>query len=262
MKLEVIRSEPAGTTRPTPILAVHGAWQAAWYWEENFIPYFNRAGFAVCAVSLRGHGGSEGREKLRWTRVADYVEDVASVAADLPTPPIIIGHSMGGLVVQKYLERYPAAASVLLASVPPAGVLATALRIARRHFGTFLKVNLTLSLYPFIETPALAQELLFSATMPQEQVLSYFPRLQDESYGAFLDMMVFNLPKPKRVRVPLLVLGAADDRIFYPYEVQATARAYGTTATIFPDMAHEMMLEAGWEAAAERILAWLEEQGF
>jgi alpha-beta hydrolase superfamily lysophospholipase len=141
-------------------------------------------------------------------------------------------------------------------------VLATALRIARRHFGTFLKVNLTLSLYSFIETPALAQELLFSATMPEEQVLSYFPRLQDESYRAFLDMMVFDLPKPERVTVPVLVLGAADDRIFYPHEVEATARAYGTAATIFPNMAHEMMLEAGWEAVDDTILGWLEKQGF
>ncbi|MGB2811055.1 MAG: alpha/beta fold hydrolase, partial [Mycobacterium sp.] len=48
--------------------------------------------------------------------IADYVEDVKSVADDLPTRPVVIGHSMGGLVVQKYLESNAAPAGVLMAS--------------------------------------------------------------------------------------------------------------------------------------------------
>jgi len=89
-----------------------------------------------------------------------------------------------------------------------------------------------------------------------------YPRLQDESYRAFLDMTIFSLPRPKRVKVPMLVLGAANDRIFTVPEVEATARAYGTTATIFPDMAHDMILEPGWREVADTILAWLDERGF
>jgi len=66
-------------------------------------------------------------------RIADYVEDVAQVVGQLPEVPVIVGHSMGGLVVQKYLEKYIAPAAVLLASVPVKGVLRTTLRIALRH---------------------------------------------------------------------------------------------------------------------------------
>jgi alpha-beta hydrolase superfamily lysophospholipase len=80
---------------------------------------------------------------------------------------------------------------------------------------------------------------------------------QDESYRAFLDMMT-RLPRPGRVKVPVRVLGAAEDGIFTPGEVARTARAYGTPATLYPRMGHNMMLEPGWEAVAADILTWLD----
>ncbi len=89
----------------------------------------------------------------------------------------------------------------------------------------------------------------------------YAKRLQDESFLGFLDMLALNLPRPQRVKTPMLVLGAANDTIFHPNEIEATARAYNTPATIFPNMAHDMMLEAGWQAVADKIIAWLGERG-
>jgi alpha-beta hydrolase superfamily lysophospholipase len=218
-------------------------------------------GYAAYAFDLRGHGNSDGRGRLRWTRIAEYVEDVAQVAQQLPAPPVVIGHSMGGMVVQKYLETHNAPAGVLLASVPPAGVLATTLRIARRHPLEFTRVNLTWSLYPLVATPRLAREAFFSANMPEDQLQAYAERLQDESYLGFLDMLALNLPRPKRVKTPMLVLGAANDMIFHPNEVEATAPAYNTQAIMFPYMAHDMMVEAGWQGVADRIIAWLAERG-
>jgi pimeloyl-ACP methyl ester carboxylesterase len=262
MKLEMISKYPAdGSLHPTPLLFVHGAWHAAWCWDVHFLDYFAQHGFAAHAVSLRGHGNSEGRDRLRWTRIADYVEDVAEAARQLPRPPVVIGHSMGGLVVQKYLEKSLAPVAVLLASVPPAGALATTLRIAGRHPALFAKANLILSLYPLVATAPLAREAFFSDGLADEQVQAYAKKLQDESYFGFLDMIVFNLPKPDRVKTPVLVLGAARDTIFSPAEVEATARAYKTQPEIFPDMAHDMMLEPGWQAVAEWILGRLQERG-
>jgi alpha-beta hydrolase superfamily lysophospholipase len=76
-------------------------------------------------------------------------------------------------------------------------------------------------------------------------------------------MLAFNLPRPKRVQarhpMPVLVLGGTADRIFPPREVQQTARAYGTTATIFPAMPHDMMLDPGWQTVADHIRDWLGE---
>ena len=261
MELELLSRQPVGTPRPSPLLFVHGAWHGAWCWAEHFLDDFAAHGYAAHALSLRGHGNSEGRARLRWTRLAEYVADVAEVAARLPMPPVVIGHSMGGAVVQKYLETRAAPAGILLASVPPAGVLATTLRSARDHPWEFLQVNLTWTLYPLVGTAALARASFFSASLADELVQGYFGRLQDESFLAFLDMLAFDLPRPARVRTPLLVLGGTADAVFHPGEVAATARAYGTEATLFPGMAHDMMLEPGWRDVADTMRKWLNERG-
>jgi alpha-beta hydrolase superfamily lysophospholipase len=67
--------------------------------------------------------------------------------------------------------------------------------------------------------------------------------------------------RTERINTPLLVLGAAWDNTTMVAEVEATARAYHTTAEVFPDMGHDMMLEPGWQAVAERIDGWLNGQG-
>lgn len=258
--LEWISREPEEPRYQTPVLFVHGAWHAAWCWDEFFLPYFAERGWTAHALSLRGHGRSPGRERLRWHAINDYVADVAEIARQLPAMPVIVGHSMGGLVTQKYLETFHAPAGVLLASIPPPGVLPLTLRLARRHPGALLKTNLTLSLQPFISTQALAHSLFFSADMPPDQVARYYGRLQDESFRMFLDALALNRPKPQKVKTPVLVMGGSQDTIFTVDEVKATAVAYHTEA-IFFDMAHDMMLEAGWQQVADKIMNWLVVQG-
>ena len=77
---------------------------------------------------------------------------------------------------------------------------------------------------------------------------------------AFLDMVFLDLPKPEKVKTPLLILGVARDNMIGPREVEATARAYNTQAEIIPGVAHNSMLDPHWQSVAERILAWLNER--
>ncbi len=261
MRLEVITRKPASAERRTPILFVHGMWHAAWCWKEYFLPYFAEHGYLCHAVSLRGHGGSEGRERLRWTSMADYVDDVDQVVNQIGTSPILVGHSMGGMVVQSYLESHEASAAVLLAPAPPNGVFITAVRYFSRHPVSFLKANLTLRMFPVVSTPSLVRDAFFSQDIPQEELRKYSSLMQDDSYRAYLDMICLDLPHPKRIRTPILVLGAANDTIFSPAQIAAAARAYDTEAEMFPNMAHDMMLEPGRQAVADRILTWLGEKG-
>jgi pimeloyl-ACP methyl ester carboxylesterase len=259
MQLEVI-SDAENATRSTPILFVHGAWHAAWCWE-NFLPYFAQHGYAVHALSLRGHGASEGRDKLRWHSAArGYVADVAQVAQTLTKPPILVGHSMGGYVVQKYLEKHTAAAAVLMASIPVSGILGLGIRVAIRHPLAFLKAHLLLNPWYLVGTPALARDAFFSPQVPTEDIARHFARLQPESFRMELETMLLNLPRPDKInKTHMLVLAAANDRVFTMAEEQATARAYGTEAEIFPNMAHDMMLEPNWRQVADCILGWLQE---
>ena len=260
MKLELISKYPLESLRPTPLLFIHGTLHTASCWDVHFLDYFVQHGYAAHALNLRGHGNSEGREKLRWTRIADYVQDVENTVRQFPSPPILIGHSMGGFIIQKYLEDHDVPAAVLLSSASPAGLLPTAIRTARRRPWVFAKVNLTLSLLPFITTPQLVGEAFFSDDLPEEQLLEYWKQTQDDSFRAFLDMVALDLPKPEKVKTPLLVLGAARDNMIAPREIEATARAYNTQAEIISDVAHNSMLERNWQAVAERILVWLNEQ--
>ncbi len=260
MKLEMINEKPKGKAHATPLLFVHGKWHAAWCWAEHFLPYFADHGYTSYALSLRGHGGSEGRQRLRWTSIADYVADVAQVAGQMETPPAIIGHSMGGFITQKYLETHAAPAAALLTAIPPSGLWPTLWLVFCRYPGIVLKTFATLRLFP-INTPALAREALFSADMPEEKVIEYQTRLRDESFRACLDELGLNLVKAKRIRAPLLVIGAENDALVTPDMVRKTVRTYGTTAVIFPNMAHDVMLEKNWQAVADRILEFLKERG-
>jgi alpha-beta hydrolase superfamily lysophospholipase len=167
---------------------------------------------------------------------------------------------MGGFVVQKYLESHDAPAAVLLASAPVNGVAGFLLRRFRRHpCLTATELAKTKSLRSIGGTPELARESFFSELTPHADVVRSTAQLGEEFLGKHvLDMLVLNLPKPNRVTSPLLVLGAEDDFCFTQQEVRATARAYHVEAEIFPKMGHDMMLEPGWEAVAQRIHEWLE----
>jgi pimeloyl-ACP methyl ester carboxylesterase len=257
MNLELIEQKPKGASHAVPLLFVHGAWHGAWCWEKNFLPYFAANGYASYAVSLRGHGNSDVPAHFRLMRIADYVSDVVQTVDRLPAKPVMIGHSMGGLVVQKYLEVHTAPAAVLLAPVPVKGVLKTTVGIACRHPLVFLRANLTWRLYPIVGKPHLAREAFFSKDIAPEKLTSYFDRLQDESYLAFLDMLIFAMPQPGRITTDVLIMGAENDTIFRPDEIEMTAAAYGQKPQMFKGMAHDMMLEDGWQAVADRILEWL-----
>jgi pimeloyl-ACP methyl ester carboxylesterase len=255
--LEVIEKGCVSDSHPVPLLFVHGAWHAAWCWDENFLSFFADKGYRALALSFRGHGNSPTDKPLRTCSVADYVADISSVADELPTSPVIIGHSMGGLIVQKYLESHHAPAGVLMTSIPPQGNLGNALRWFRDRPSHFAKMTVTGKALPYINTPELARERFFSSHTPEADVRKYAARLQEDSSRIGIDCLLLRLPRPKRVTTPLLVLGAEEDSAHTRKEILATARAYGTEAEFFPDMGHNMMLEPGWAAVAERIDSWL-----
>jgi alpha-beta hydrolase superfamily lysophospholipase len=234
------------------ILLVHGAWHGTWCWRD-FADRLTAAGHEVRAAALRGHDRPAGR---LWYRIRDYVEDVRAEADRFDTAPVVVGHSMGGLVVQKYLEHQKAPAAVLMCSVPPAGAIGTTLRFARRHPLVFARTNASLRLGPVVGTPALAREMLFTPATPAEVVDACYPQLQDESYPAYLGMM-FGRSHPARITTPMLVLGGELDQVFSVAEVRATARAYHTEAEIFPGMGHDLMLDQGWPQVADRVDAWI-----
>jgi non-heme chloroperoxidase len=258
--LEVLAQVPKGPPRATPLLFIHGAYTAAWCWEEHFLPFFAAAGYAAYAVSLSGHGRSSGRDHVDSFSIADYVADVASVVARLPAPPVLIGHSMGGFVVQKFLEEHSAPGAVLMCSVPPQGIMASAFDLMFNRPGLMKDLNrLMVGGEVSLET---LRDALFSQPVAVDDLERFYRLAQPESYRAIWDMTLFNLPHPSRVaKAPLLVMGAEIDHLIPASLVEMTARTYGVEAEIFPGMGHGLMLERDWHKPAQHILDWLESEG-
>ncbi len=217
---------------------------------------FNAAGYTVIAPSYRAHGGSSGRERLRWTRLSEYLEDAVLVTSGLSKPPVVIGHSLGGAVAQRFLETQLARAAVLVASVPPNGALGSTLRLARRHPLEFLKIVSTFSLLPIVGSPKLVRAMFYSPTTSEAIILETFQNVQDESFTALLELQAFRskLPVGKH---PMLILGGEQDGIISPDELRSTSSAYGATLKLYPDTGHNLMLEANHDAIATDILEWL-----
>jgi non-heme chloroperoxidase len=257
-RLEVVAHMAPLPVCATPLLFVHGAYTAAWCWAEHYLPWFAARGYSAHAVSLSGHGGSRGRDRLDSLAIDDYVGDVAEVIATLPTPPVLVGHSMGGFVVQKYLERHTAPGAVLMCAVPPQGLMSSAFGLMFGKPGLIRDLNRLMG-GGRVGAETL-RDALFAQSIEDDDLQRFVRFSQPESHRAIWDMTLFNLPSPARLKgTPLLVLGAELDHLIPASLVEMTARTYDVTAEIFPGMGHGLMLERDWELPAQHILNWLEE---
>lgn len=254
--LEVLCRTPSVPSCETPLLFVHGAYTGAWCWDEYFLTYFASKGYASYAVSLSGHGGSRGGAYLDSFSIADYVDDVAEVVGKLPVAPVLIGHSMGGMVVQKYLEKHSAPAVALIASVPPQGLLGSAFGLAFSKPGLLGDLNRIMGGgQPQMET---LRHALFHEAIELERLQRYYHLCQPESHRAIWDMSLFDLPFVSRMQLPpMLVMGAQHDVLIPPEQVRMTAQRYGVDSIILPGLGHGMMMESDWQRAADPIVAWL-----
>lgn len=260
MKLELISRAPTGPAKSTPLLFVHGAYSAAWIWDQHFLPFFADLGYPAHAVSLRGHGDSDGRDGLLFARLRDYVADVEQVIDTLGAPPVLIGHSLGGMVVQKIIHRRPVPGVVLMASAPPHGMIPSMFGMAFTNPGLFREMALVQTFGPEIVNGLNVRQALFCDDTPDEDVIRYMHRFQPESTLVVLDLMGLDLPPSiAKLDVPVLVLGAENDCFVFPGAVHATADTYRTKAEVFPGMAHAMMLDHNWRKVADRIAGWLAE---
>jgi len=258
MNLEVITREPKGAKRSTPLLFIHGAYSSAHLWEPFFIPYFADQGYKALAVSLRGHGRSEGRDQIKQTRLRDYVNDVLSVVDGLASPPVLIGHSMGGMVVQKVIQHRLFPGVVLMASPPPHGIASSMFSAALFNPLMALQMGRMQTIGPEAATFEGAKRALFRDDTPDDYIRRVLPPAEPEPHKVMMDIMGADLP-PSRPRrdIPVLVLGAGKDTCVTPSSAKATAWAFGTNAEIFPDMPHGMMLDPEWREVAKRILRFV-----
>jgi len=258
MPVRLISHLPEAGGRRHPLLFVHGAWHGAWSWEEHFMPWFATQGFECHAFDLRHHGEAGGPGTLRRSRISHYVYDLADAVSQVDRPPILVAHSMGGLVAQRYLERRELPGAVLMASVPIGGVWRATGRTIRRHPLKFLQANLRLDLAPLVDTRRMARSMLYDPDIDDATVERLHPRLQGESYLAYVDMLFVTRPRPPLVRSPVAVVIGTEDRIFSVKEARRLAGAYGVKARVVEGAGHDLMMGPRWQRTASLVLEAIE----
>jgi pimeloyl-ACP methyl ester carboxylesterase len=239
------------------LLFVHGAYVGAWCWAEHFLPWFAERGYPAYALSLRGHGGSGGRDRLDAHSLADFTDDLAAAVAELPCEPVLIGHSMGALVVQKFLERAAVRAAAHLCPVPPYGLLPASFALALMRPSLYAELHALAS--GGRASRAALQEALFAGPVDHERLERHYARMQPESRRALLDMAGWGLPLLWRMhRAETLVLAAERDALIAPSLAASAARLLGASFELLPGLGHAVMLEPQWRLAAEALHAWLQ----
>ncbi|MCC9622696.1 alpha/beta hydrolase [Thalassospira sp. MA62] len=259
-ELEIFRRSPKGTAKSKhPLVFVHGAFTGAWCWNEHFLAWFADHGFDTVSFSLRGHGGSGGRQLRALSSIDDYVEDLEEVVETLGQKPVLIGHSMGGYVVQKYLEKHSAEAAILMASVPPEGLLASNAMMAMAQPDLFAQMFWLQMIGPHTLLRERLGRAMLSPDIADDEGMIYFGRLETESQRALTDMMGANPIFLRPEDTPaMLVLGGRNDEVIQSELAEHTARRYHADIAMIDDIAHAMMLDKNWKLVAETILQWLE----
>ena len=258
--IKVINSKPPESGKKPPLVFIHGMGNTTKCWEYNFLPFFSEKGYDCYALDLSNHGNSGSKKKLRWTSINDYAEDVRIVVENLEQKPILIGHSMGGLIVQKYAQKYPETIEkfILLASTYNKGIWKTFGKTLLTQTPSVLKILATFDLYPLYNTTKKTRKWFFSKEFPEEDLIEFFETAEHESFRAFLDCLFMKPIKKKPQTPPILVLGAEHDAFFSPKSYKKSfSKRYSTVVEIFPDKYHHMMMGKGWEEVAKRIKTWI-----
>jgi len=254
--------EPAST----PVVFVHGLWLHATSWGP-WVDLFKEAGYAPVAPGWPGTADTVEETRRQPERVAgkgieDVVQHYAGIIGGLAAKPVVIGHSFGGLIVQRLLGQDLAAAGVAIDPAPIKGVLylpLSALRVAsialRQPANRDKAVSLTAEQFRYG----------FGNALPAEESTELFERWTVPSPGKplFEDALANFTPRsPAKVatsnkaRGPLLLISGGQDHTVPPPVVTATRRLYHKSPAI-TDRGHSLTIDHGWHEIAQEALDWL-----
>jgi len=270
--------DPSAADARPPLLFVHGSYHAAWCWAEKWMPYFSSRGFNTYAVSLRAQGNSDCISSEKDTPVVvagtldSHAKDLGDLIAEFPKAPVVIGHSFGGLILQKYLSCMKdesegssglprVAGTGFVCCVPPSGNKDMVFRFIKKDLWASIKITYGFVFKSFQKSLDAARELFFSEDLPKEELERYQKQLAACSPVRLIDLSDVNkqvpLPLPPAHAPPAFVLGGEDDKVVDVQAVQELAEAYKVKPIILPKMAHDCMLDTRWEQAASELEKWL-----
>lgn len=256
MRLEVRKSLAKQKKCLHPLIFIHGAAGGAWYFD-HFLKYFADHGFDCYALSLRGHGLSEGKEDIDHFSMNDYVEDVKKVVHSLTEKPILIGHSMGGAITQTYMNKNSNEIHqvILLASAQAGGIdKDSPLGLFFSDAISFLRNMRKLHPQEKITLDGLLNQVVFSNRFSSEELKNIKLKLTKESQRVKKDLLLPYIDDYEKIKIPVAVIGSRNDHIVTIEQINKTAEAFHVEPIWVNDLCHFMTIDPEWEKAAEAIL--------
>jgi pimeloyl-ACP methyl ester carboxylesterase len=235
-----------------PILFIHGAFTRAQRWTP-WISYFSAAGYTCVAPSLPAHDPPDPLQ-LKQLTFDDYLAAMIDVAEGFDRPPIVIGHSMGGLIAQHLAAATPCAALALISSAAPWRTGTT--RQAMVYTLSYLMP--VLAGRPIRANVRAALDLVLHDLSPAEQA-ELVPIFAYESGKAYRTMVFGGAPvQPGSVGCPVLCVSGGADRLLRPAVGEQLAAFYKAEHMIFPDHGHSLVGESMVDTVAAAVREWVD----
>ncbi|MCF2531038.1 alpha/beta hydrolase [Yinghuangia soli] len=260
------------SSQPDTIVLIHGFWVTPRSWE-HWITRYKAKGFRVLAPAYPGfdvevEALNADPTAVEHLEVAEILDSLQGLIHDLDKPPILMGHSAGGVFTQLLLDRGHGACGVAINSAPTEGVVVTPLSQIRATF-------------PILRNPANRHKAVgltydqwryaFTNTFPEDQAKATYERYHVPASGhVFFGSALANV-RPghgdtyvdyhNADRKPLLFLSGENDHLMPPKVQASNAKHYKAPGTVtehvvIPGRAHLMPAEDGWEAVADQALDW------
>jgi pimeloyl-ACP methyl ester carboxylesterase len=258
------------------IVFIHGAWVTSACWDR-MLPWFEARGYRCIAPAWPGKDRSveairADPSPLRGVGIGEIVDHYATVIGGLDEPPILIGHSYGGLFTQLLLDRGLGAAGVAIDSAPPRGVWAYEPTALRALFGALTRYMLGNRI---VRWSFASFRYAFVHTLPLSEAQAAYDRYVVPETGRVFFQSAFALLNPRSParldfgrggRAPLLLIAGSKDRIVPAVINRRNQEAYRRSAARtdfreFPDRTHWIIAQQGWEEVAEAVASWLEGLG-
>jgi len=264
------------TGNGTPVVFIHGLWLHASSWTP-WEGLFEEAGYHPMAPGWPGVADTVELARAHPDSIADHgiddvVEHYADIIDELPEPPILIGHSFGGMIAEKLLGRNLAAAAIAIDAAQIKGVLPLPLSALRATFPVFANpankhraVSLTADQFQFAFGNAVGAEES-DALYDQWTIPAPGKPLFEAAGANFAPHSPAAVDTGNDDRGPLLLIMGGQDHTVPEAITKSTLKQYRHSTAVtdlveFPDRGHSLTVDNGWRAVADACLGWLAKQG-